>query len=460
MQPMHPSHDEIQALITQSKTALKKTGHNLKKGGHNAKAAFKKASHNFNAAVAGSADEDNSFDAQTKELQDARVAILFYLAHIEMVRHADPISIKGITTSLIASSMASVLNVDIAGHLGNLTATSLKLTKQYAPTSITDAFKEASTPITGNVRQLFDKLDSVINQIFEKAVNTWYRANCPFEVDSETQTFTGRITAQHLHGKFTDLLCEKIVELTPGLDDIRDIDKVVEGSLKIASELTKWGEELFYGRGQTVLHGAPDIMQKCIRNQHICKLGEDTSNLVTGGGNLTATVFTGPAGKLALKIISIVQTVLHWFYMILQNVNTQYTLSRARREWAKWKSEEESIKATCFLNNPEEFNRWFRRGVTLSPVAGQLCLTSGFNAHPMRFLQLLDVQGDIISQKKYTRGEEYIDKLKKSAVVGVNGFCEAYRYKFTSSVPWLDALLSVTQENNGIGRISGGSITS
>jgi hypothetical protein len=247
-----------------------------------------------------------------------------------------------------------------------------------------------------------------------------------------------------------------LADAIPGWGIVTAASDVYAGVCKAVDGAIRWYQQVTSGRGVELLGGHPALIANALlRHSQAMILGgaKDTAIGGTKMGLEIATVASAGTGvgagiSVATKIISIVFDILTRIAKLIdqtiQRVLVKRFLARAKSEW--------TIKGSnkCIVNNHDEFTTWFSNAIVVTPIIAALVLGSGFAGHPMRFLQLLDNSGNIVTQAQFDQGVKHIDMLKTLAGKYAQSYVDDYRTEFTSTDALVRARLHEIITGEGI----------
>jgi hypothetical protein len=175
------------------------------------------------------------------------------------------------------------------------------------------------------------------------------------------------------------------------------------------------------------------VIANALGRHSLAMLGSGIKDFSVGTAKL-ATNAT-PLGTVIGIVTGVLQRVYNLIDCYVQRALVGKVFAKAKKAWTDGKY------ANDLVQNHEKFNTWFRNNVIVTPVIAALVLSSGFVGHPMRFLKLIDTQGNVVNQASFDAGVAHVELLKKLSGKYLVEYGAGYKTSFASGDPLVQSLL-------------------
>ena len=333
---------------------------------------------------------------QQAELDDARRGTIFFLGRLEATRR--PSFDLGLLSNF-------VLDTGISTDLKH--GAECLLGQFDAGKKVVEGFNTYLKPVKRLLERFFDTLT-------EHIAATYGEASAVLEWVGEFAAWGASVFA----GSMADLV--------PGMGYIENAVDLFHGVKRAVSHCIDWLKQVYSGWGVALLEGGPSIMAQAIATHNAAGLAGGLKDIAIASvktGLQAAGDSAGGAGSIFAVITGILQRIANMVNYAIQRFLINRTFNAAKSAW----NTEGDI-----LNNHNQFCRWFRQSTVCTPIIAALTLQSGYVANPLRFLALINDQGDTIKQDEYDKGVKHIEKLKQLSRDYVKSYADNYKLEFTA----------------------------
>ncbi len=340
---------------------------------------------------------------QTLELDDARKGAVYFLGQLEVERR--PSFDIGLISNFVSGT-------SILGDIKNATTSLIK--QADAGKKIIDGISRFIDPIKNTLAEFFDKLTDHFTSMYGEA-----------SAGLEWVGEFGAWAVSTLVGSLSDII--------PGWGYVEGAADLYDGVKQSVISSVKWLGQVYSGWGIKLLDGSPTIIASSIARHNATALAgglKDTALAVTKISLQAAGDAAGGVGSIVGMVTGILQRIANILGYCVQRFLIARTFNQASYHWSNQAE---------LVTDHERFTEWFRRSCVCTPIIAALTMQSGLVANPLRFLALIDNNDDIISQKKYDKGVEHIEKLKGLSKSYINEYTDSYKFNFKSEDPFVAA---------------------
>ena len=342
---------------------------------------------------------------QQLELDDARRGTLFFLGNLEI--HRIPSFDLGLINNFAGST-------SILSDLKN--GSTMLLNSCSAGKKVVDGLDKFKTRIQEALASFFNAITEKISLIYGEAggVLEWVGEFGTWAVS----TFAG-----------------SLADIVPGWGYVQDAVDIYDGIRKSVVKAIAWLGQVFSGWGVKLLEGGPSVMARSIAQHNAAGLAGGLKDVAISSckvGLHAAGDAAAGAGSIVGAITGILQRVANLIGYCVQRFLLARTVRQSSYQWNN---------KSVMMNNHEIFNDWFKKACVCTPVVAALTLCSGNAANPLRFLQLITPDNDVVSQAEYDKGVKHIDKLKSLSREYVREYASGYHLSITSKEPYVGGML-------------------
>lgn len=363
---------------------------------------------------------------QDKELADARLGIIYFLGNSRPERLPMKVDfglISGFVgdTSALKDGSLWLINQTSRGRAAVAAV-------ERGVTRVKDWAADKLSRVTDLIKSFFAWLQGKLGEAYGYALDgaEWLSEYFGFALSTLTKTLADAI---------------------PGWGYVTDASAIISSVKQAVDGTRRWWQQYKSGKGVELLSGHPQIMAKALARHSAALVGSGIKDFAVNSTKLglraAGDAFAG-VGTLVGVIIDVLQRIANLIDCFVQRHLLEKIFRRAKAEW-QIRGSGESLVA-----GHEEFAKWFRGACVYTPVIAALCMSSGFAANPLRFIQLCDADGSAtagavkreLSQRSYNSGVRHIETLKKLSAKYVSEYVEAYRTTFVSDDKVIQARLS------------------
>ena len=241
-------------------------------------------------------------------------------------------------------------------------------------------------------------------------------------------------------GEFTSWAVSALVgslsSVIPGWGYVQSAGDLYSGVKQAVMQSKEFIVNLWGRRGVHLLDGMPTDIADALARHSAAGVGGGLKNIGIASVSIgleAAGDAVGGAGSIVSLVTGILQRIANLIDWAIQRFRMRSVLDTARQDW-------ESKAGMC--EDHAQFARWFRRNTLCTPITAALVLSSGFVAHPYRFLLLLNPDDTITSQAEFDKGVLYIEKLKGIAKRYIADYMGTYKLVFESDDPLVASRLN------------------
>ncbi|WP_271271092.1 hypothetical protein [Aliamphritea hakodatensis] len=382
---------------------------------------------------------------QADELANARLGIVYSLAHTDMNRvrsfSASPFNTLVVNTTaakdFIAGQKAAYsMGIDAAGQL--IDKSPLKDMKDSAMAYLKESealakVKGAANVVIDGVSELKAKLKQLISDFFYmmlEAVKKRYGVNMQMmEILTDfviwgTNTFATGLSAA-----------------IPGWGYVKTAAGMYADAKKAFLKSKMLIEQCYSGYGVELLGGHPSIIANALARHSVAGIASAAKGLAISSTSLGLSIAAdvsgagGSAGMIFSVVTSIFNKIFNLVESLVQKFKVTSVLEDAKQMWRNRSNSSSKLK------DHKRFSEWFQHSVIATPVIASLTMNSGFAAHPYRFLQLLEPSGNDAMKADFAKGAKHIETLKKQAGQHIREFSGGYSVTFSSDEAIVEARL-------------------
>ncbi len=344
-------------------------------------------------------------DIQQAELSDARRGTLYFLGKIEIIKQ------PSFDVGLIGNFATGTTIFSDLTHASISILASCTTGRQ-----LLDGVSKVTEPIRQLIADFFEAVSHKLTALYGEALGAaeWLAEFTSWAVS----TFAGSLG-----------------DIIPGWGYVQNASDMYDGVKKAVTGAIKWMDQVYSGWGVELLQGGPAIMAEAIARHNATRLAggiKDIALVSVKTGLQAAGDGVAGVGSIIGAVTGILQRLANLIEYAVQRYLMNKIISKADYQWRN---------RGLMLTSHNKFNDWFKRACALCPITAALTISSGFTAHPYRFLAMISHDGEINSQEEFVAGVKHIDTLKKLAKEYINGYQDCYKIKFQSSDPVVKARL-------------------
>lgn len=389
----------------------------------------------------------NTLVLQHEDLHDARKGALYFISNIEMKK------VESFSNSHFFGDM--VLGSDILSDMKSASAKILKkadtnaimqqskigrkvqsLTESNAATKVKN-IAGAAADLGAAVIQ---KIKDIISGFFRMLVN---KAGAVYGETLQTAEWFSQL------GSFlTAEFALNFANVIPGWGYVQGVNDIYAGLKQAVFKSSDFMNQVYLGRGVDLLGGTPSIIAKSLLRHSaagaLCGLKDMAAGVTSIALEAAGDAFAG-IGTLVNIVKGIFDKIVQLVDFMIQRHLVKKSISRAKKEWGNYKAGSSGL-----IDNHDLFSKWFRTISVTTPIIPSLVMSSGFVAHPQKFLNLLGSGSDYLAQEKYAQGVIYIEQLKKLACKHVREYVDNYNVQFCSDDTYVKLRLKEITSGKGI----------
>jgi hypothetical protein len=211
------------------------------------------------------------------------------------------------------------------------------------------------------------------------------------------------------------ILADKVAPfISGGLDIIGGVAKIFQGISALI--IDKWR-----GRSVAMLPGHPTAVYDALRRHMSRSMFKGFYEVIKGAAGTavdaisagltaasygTAVVVTGIAKSIAGLVLSVLELLAKFMFRLVEGLIIKAFTKKAQEHW---KNRDDQI--AIHLSH-DRFNKWYRTNALLVPAIAALTINGGICGDTMRFLQVVNDDGGIVTQSQFNAGCKHIDSLK------------------------------------------------
>ena len=349
-------------------------------------------------------------------MADARLGTIYFLGNTQAL--GVPKMEVGAFGSFVGNT--TILDDMKTASLALVEATGPGRAAMAAAGRVADSLKSALKPITDMIKSFFQSL-------LQKIMNVMGGDLDGVEAVSE---YTVWAVAE-----LTQVLSNAI----PAWGYVQSAADLYEGVKRGVTGAYRFIDQMWSGYGVELLGGHPSVISNALARHSLAMCAGGFKDMAVAGAKIglqaAGDAFAG-VGALFSAITGLLQRIANMVARAVQRLKVKSILDRAKQEWLIRDSD------SGLVASHDDFSKWFQNSVITTPIIAALTLSSGFAAHPYRFLQLIDTTGDVSSQSDFDKGVAYIDKLKSISSLYIGEYVDAYRMTFVSDDKLVSARLN------------------
>lgn len=380
--------------------------------------------------------KNTAMDVQLREMANARLGIVYALGNTEMNSlnkfKANPVSALVIDTQVVKD--AAAVGKWAAGHI--ISATDLK---QSAEAFLLEhsALNHAAKAVSGFAHELGEikaTIKRYLSEFFQKML------------DMIKQRYNVSAKAMSVITDFifwlTNTFAGSLADVIPGWGYARSAVALYGDVRKGILNTKDLISQLYSGYGVKLLGGHPSVIANALARHNVAGIAGAAKGLAFTGANLGLTIAGDAAGGAGM-IVSIITGLLTRIFNLIEYNIQRYHVGSVLDEAAHMWHRRSNTRSRLY--DHKRFSEWFQESVVMTPVIASLAMSSGFAAHPYRFMQLLDTAGGVTMEADFAKGVKHIENLKKLAASHVKGFSDGYNVQFSSTEGIIEARLKEIQ---------------
>jgi len=360
--------------------------------------------------------KDTAQGVQVAELADARLGTIYFLGNTQAL---------GVPKVEVGAFGSFVGNTTILDDMKNA---SLALVESTGPgRAAMAAAGQVADSLRGMLRPITDMIRNFFQSLLRKIMNVMGGNLDGVEAVGEYAVWAA--------AELTQVLSNAI----PAWGYVQSAADLYEGVKRGVTGAARFIDQMWSGYGVELLGGHPSVIANALARHSLAMCAGGFKDMAVAGAKIglqaAGDAFTG-MGALFSAVTGVLQRIANMVARAVQRMKVSSILARAKDEWAIRDSE------ASLVASHDDFSKWFQNSVITTPIIAALTISSGFAAHPYRFLQLIDTTGEVSSQADFDKGVAYIDKLKAIAGVYIGEYVEAYRMTFISDDKLVSARLN------------------
>ena len=343
---------------------------------------------------------------QQAELDDARLGTLYFLGKIKVTRQP---------------------SFDI-GLIGNFSSGTTVLTdlKHGAETVVNScsAGRKVLDGLSQYTKPIRELMASFMDALTEMIFHQYGEYAAALEWVGEFGTWA----VSSLVGSLADII--------PGWGYVQAAADLYEGVKKSVLSAIKWLTQVASGWRVKLLEGGPSIIARALALHNAAGVASGLKDIAITSistGLQAATDAAAGVGAIVNAVTGILQRIANLVCYCVQRFLLNKTINQAGFQWNN-----EGVMKT----HHQQFNQWYQKAVLSTPVVAALTMISGFVGNPIRFLALINPDGEMIEQSQFDQGVKHIDKLKNLSSDYLKTYADCYKLKFSSDDKLVSARLS------------------
>ena len=202
---------------------------------------------------------------------------------------------------------------------------------------------------------------------------------------------------------FVRLFAKEVAPFVKGVMDM------VKGLAKAAPLIVTKIQTWWRSREVTLIEGHPTLMVNSIKRAMTLGIFEGLYIAIKGAVDIAITSITAGAAALVKVVIAFAEAAVKIVWRMFELIRIDDFCSKCRRAFAGRNA------ASALHKNPAAFTKMYKKYAMAVPVIAALTLNSGICGDKMRFIQLFNGDGSVISQSSFDSGVAMIDGLKPFA---------------------------------------------
>lgn len=407
---------------------------------------------------------DPSSRAIRAEMEDARNGILFYLGHCraEQVFNVQ-VDVIGAHLQPIPA-FVDMIRSKLIDPLGQVVMSGAVAAGDYAASKLLS--KEAQELFSGIERRIRDFFRSLHQRI----------AKCFGPVADEVNWLANY--ANYCIAELLNTFSKNLSALTPGVVVAQGVGEMLKGAERGIENCWRLFNNWHAGLGGDLMEGHPTIIAKALKRHMQCGALGGLRDIAAGGLKMGLTLASNAWAPVVSALIGGLMLLMQYICLKVQRDRLDNVFAEAREMWVRSRKLDfvqrlergraARGEASRTVHDPrsareKEFHKWFRKACGITPIVAALAVTSGYCAHPMRFIQLLDHLEDKKSQlvarvteafatHKYASGVRDITMVKDLSLKYIQSYTSDFRTKFSSDNSQVNAILNQVQNGQPIRR--------
>lgn len=360
--------------------------------------------------------QDTAQGVQQQEMADARLGTIYFLGNAQA---------QGVAKVEVGAFGSFVGNTTI---LEDMKTASLALVESSGPgRAAVAAAGRVADSLSAMIRPITDMIRNFFQSLLQKIMNVMGGNLDGVEAVGEYAVWAA--------AELTGVLSSAI----PGWGYVQSAADLYEGVKRGVTGASRFIEQMWSGYGVDLLGGHPSVISNALARHSLAMVAGGFKDMAVAGTKIgleaAGDAFAG-VGSLFSAVTGVLQRIANMVSRAVQRMKVSSILAKAKEQWAIRDSE------MSLVSNHQDFSEWFQSSVITTPVIAALTLSSGFAAHPYRFLQLIDSSGGITTQAEFDKGVQYIDKLKSISSRYIGEYVDAYRMTFVSDDKLVSARLN------------------
>ena len=270
-----------------------------------------------------------------------------------------------------------------------------------------------------------------------------------------------------------NVFSKNLSALTPGVVIAQGVGEMLKGLERGIQNCWTLYNHRHAGLGGDLMEGHPTTIAKALKRHLQCGALGGLRDIAVGGLKMGLTLASNAWAPLASALIGGVQLLMQYICLKVQRDRLDTVFAEARSMWERSRTLDVVQRlergraargeASRTIHDPmthreKAFHVWFRRACGVTPIVAALAVTSGYCAHPMRFLRLLENFEDKSARERWLAGHTYasgvrdITMVKDLSLNYIKSYTSEFRTKFSSDNQQVNAILSQVQNGQPIRR--------
>ncbi len=394
--------------------------------------------------------EQTAIDVQLDEMADARKGILYFLGNTRA---------EYVQKKFSFTNAALVCGVtDTPTMPGDLMALPSWL---YQQTLGRTSLGRSLSDIGGFAAEEISKIDTLISEFFAWAIHSL--ATLFGRFSSTVSNFLLTLSADSLMVLVATELSSTFKAAALGAGHYTLLAQLYSGLVHAVKGLKSFFTQLWKGRNVDLLGGHPSTIANALARHSLAKVGGGIMDAGINFGVAVGATALAAFGPLPVIVMHILRDIVGWIEGVIQRYLVNTAFETAKNAWQEIKAHHASSANVepILLTDHGAFSKWFRKVMIPCPIIAALTVSSGFAAHPLRFLQILDdsLLDRVTNQDDpnlvhtchaeaekmqagFHSGVQHIDHLKSFAEGYIPEYCNTYNVKFCSDDPVISARLN------------------
>jgi hypothetical protein len=311
-------------------------------------------------------------------------------------------------------------------------------------TDLTDAGLQGvqeNTPATARLRRIVDDfIKSIWSALIDKFKLSWDNAAEWVNLGVNILKSVAMICV--------GILAKKVAPfIGGGLDILGGVAKIFKGLRQLIVD--KWR-----GSRLAMLPGHPSTIYNSLRLHMSRSMFKGFYEVIKGAtstavdaisAGLSAASYGGAVGVMGLAksiaglVLSVLELIAKFMYRLVEGIFIKLFMKQARKHW------ETRGDQIAIHRSHERFNDWYRKSAIAIPAIAALTINGSICGDSMRFLQVVNDDGGVVSQAQFTAGCKHLDSLKGygAQLISDSG------WHFYSKDPMVKGALERAQRSDG-----------